>query len=125
VSLPIGYQRHWIDGRRYYAYGGTFYQRVPAGYVVVDPPPTVIVEDDTLEIVSPAIPASGRVIVDAPVLNVRSGPSLNDKMIYQLDEGYVLEVSGRSDGWLYVQLPNGEYGWVKSVFTKPLNPGNG
>jgi uncharacterized protein YgiM (DUF1202 family) len=125
LSLPIGYQRHWIDGTTYYAYGGTFYRRVPAGYVVVDPPPTVIIEDDTPEIVSPAISASGQVIVDAPVLNVRSGPSLNDKKIYQLDEGYILEVNGRSDGWLYVQLPNGEYGWVKSVFTKPLKPGSG
>ncbi len=125
VSLPIGYQRHWIDGTTYYAYGGTFYRRVPAGYVVIDPPPTVVVEDDIPEIVPPAISASGKVIVDAPVLNVRSGPSLSDKKIYQLDEGYILEVNGRSDGWLYVQLPNGEYGWVKSVFTKPLKPGSG
>jgi uncharacterized protein YgiM (DUF1202 family) len=85
----------------------------------------VIVEDEIPEIVSPAISSSGKVIVDAPVLNVRSGPSLDDKKIYQLDEGYILEVNGRSDGWLYVQLPNGEYGWVKSVFTKPLKPGSG
>jgi hypothetical protein len=125
VSLPIGYQRHWIDGTPYYAYVGTYYRRVPAGYVVVDRPPTVVIEDNIPEIVPPAISASGKVIVDAPVLNVRSGPSLNDKKIYQFDEGYILEVNGRSDGWLYVQLPNGEYGWVKSVFTKPLKPGNG
>lgn len=125
LSLPFGYERMWINGTTYYAYGGTYYRRVPSGYIIVDPPATVVVEDDVQEIVSPAISASGKVIVDAPVLNVRTGPSLNDKKIYQLDEGHILEVNGRSDGWLYVQLPNGEYGWVKSVFTKPLKPGNG
>lgn len=125
LSLPFGYERLWFNGTRYYAYGGTYYRRVPSGYAVVAPPATVVIEDDIQEIVPPAISASGKVIVDAPVLNVRSGPSLNDKKIYQFDEGYILEVNGRSDGWLYVQLPNGEYGWVKSVFTKPLKPGNG
>jgi len=125
VSLPIGYERLWIDGTTYYAYGGTYYRRVPAGYVIVDPPARVVVENDVPNVVPPAISASGKVIVDAPVLNVRSGPSLDNEKIYQLDEGYILEVNGRSDGWLYVQLPNGEYGWVKSVFTKPLKPGTG
>lgn len=125
LSLPIGYEQVWIDGATYYTYGGTYYRRVPAGYVVVDPPARIVVEDDVPEIVPPAISASGKVIVDAPVLNVRSGPSLDDERIYQFEEGSILEVNGRSDGWLYVHLPNGGYGWVKTVFTKPLEPGAG
>jgi hypothetical protein len=125
VSLPIGYEEFWIDGTAYYTYGGTYYRRAPAGYVVVDPPARVVVEEDTQEIVPPAVSASGKVVVDAPVLNVRSGPSLDDERIYQFEEGSILEVNGKSDGWLYVQLPNGGYGWVKSVFTKPLEPGTG
>jgi hypothetical protein len=125
LSLPIGYEQIWIDGTTYYTYAGTYYRRVPDGYVVVDPPARVVVEDDVPEIVPPAISSSGKVIVDAPALNVRSGPSLDNERIHQFEEGAILEVSGRSDGWLYVHLPNGGYGWVKTVFTKPLEPGAG
>ena len=125
VSLPIGYQRLWIDNSAYYVYGGTFYRRVPAGYVVVERPAEVVVEEEVPVLVQPSRDATGQVIVDAPVLNVRSGPSMTNPRIYQVDEGYILEIHGRSNGWLYVQLPNGEYGWVKSVFTKPVEPGNG
>jgi hypothetical protein len=125
ISLPIGYQRLWIDNSAYYVYGSTFYRRVPAGYAVVERPTEVIVEDVAPALVQPSSPATGEVFVDAPVLNVRSGPSLTYPKIYQIDEGYILEVNGRSNGWLYVQLPNEEYGWVKSVFTKPVEPASG
>ena len=125
VSLPVGYQRLWIDNTAYYAYGGYFYKRVPAGYVVVEPPATVEFEEVDPDIIQPSRTATGEVSVTAPVLNVRSGPSLNDPKIYQIHEGYILEIHGKSDGWLYVQLPNGEFGWVKSVFTKPLEIARG
>jgi len=128
VSLPVGYQRLWIDGSTYYSYGSTFYSRAPAGYAVVNPPApaaAVVVNDETPEIVQPSRPATGEVIVNAPVLNVRAGPDMGENKIYQVDEGYILEVHGRSDGWLYVQIPNGEYGWVKAVFTKKLEAASG
>lgn len=125
VSLPVGYQRLWIDGTVYYAYGGTFYRRVPSGYIVTEPPAALVVEDKAPVLVQPSQTATGQVSVDAPVLNVRSGPGLSEPRIYQIHEGYILEVHGKSNGWLYVQLPNGEFGWVKSVFTKPLEPGSG
>ena len=125
VSLPVGYQRLWMDNSAYYVYGGTFYRRVPAGYAVVERPAAVFVEDVAPKLVQPSRPATGGVFVDAPVLNVRSGPSMTYPKIYQVDEGYILEVHGRSNGWLYVQLPNEEYGWVKSVFTKPVEPASG
>jgi len=125
VSLPVGFQTIWVDDSAYYAYGGIFYKRVPGGFAVVEPPKTVEFEEINPDIVQPSRTATGEVSVIAPVLNVRSGPSMNDPKIYQIHEGYILEIHGKSDGWLYVQLPNGEYGWVKSVFTKPLEPASG
>jgi uncharacterized protein YgiM (DUF1202 family) len=98
---------------------------VPYGYAVVEAPATVVVEEDAPVLVRPLKPATGRVSVTASVLNVRSGPSLDDPVIYQIHEGYILEVHGKSGWWLYVQLPNGEFGWVKSVFTKQLKYGSG
>jgi N-acetylmuramoyl-L-alanine amidase len=70
-------------------------------------------------VVQPARTASGDVVVNVPLLNVRSGPGLGYEKIYQFPKGYVLEVHGRTLDWLYVQLPNGEFGWVDSVYTVP------
>jgi hypothetical protein len=117
ISLPIGYQRLWYDGSVYYIYEGTFYRRVPAGYVVVEPPPALIVEDNEPSVVPPVKKASGKVSVNVPLLNVRSGPDLHYPKIYQVERGYILDIVGRSDGWLYVELPNGELGWVMAEFT--------
>jgi hypothetical protein len=125
VSLHIGYQRVWLDDSWYYVYGSAFYRRVPSGYMVVEAPPAVIIEDSVPDLVPPAEPASGNVSVTTAVLNVRSGPGLRYPLIYQIHEGYILEVHGKSTGWLYVQLPNGEFGWVMNTYTTLLDPGSG
>jgi uncharacterized protein YgiM (DUF1202 family) len=126
VSLPIGYRRIWINDQRYYVYGGTFYRRVPSGYAVAEPPAAIAVEEAVPLIVQPPEAATGEASVTAAVLNVRSGPSLRHPVIYQIHEGYMLEIHGKTTGWLYVQLPNGEFGWVMSIYTsrQPL-PGSG
>lgn len=121
-SLPIGYQRLWIDDVWYFAYGGVFYHRVPSGYVVVEAPADVIIEEAIPALVEPPEPASGIVSVEASILNVRSGPGLNYPVIYQIHRGYVLDVHGKTVGWLYVQLPNGEFGWVMNIYTTMLKP---
>jgi Ni/Co efflux regulator RcnB len=122
VSLPVGYTRIWIGGEGYYSYGGVFYRRMPSGYVVVEPPADVVVEEETPNIVQPTEPAAGKVSVATSVLNVRTGPGLSYDVIYQIQEGYILEIHGRELGWLYVQLPNGEFGWVMKGFTSPMGP---
>ncbi|UCH79766.1 MAG: SH3 domain-containing protein [Nitrospiraceae bacterium] len=126
VSLPIGYTRVWVGSSWYYTYGGVFYRRAPSGYVVVNPPVDVILEEEVPIIVQPSEAASGQVSVTASILNVRSGPGLHFPLIYQVHRGYILEVHGQSREWLYVELPNGEFGWVMTDFTYRLEaPGSG
>jgi len=125
VSLPVGSRRLWIDGALYFTFGGTFYRRVPSGYVVVDAPAPVVVEKSVPVLIQPSETAGGQVFVTVPVLNVRSGPGINEPVLYQVDEGYILEVHGIANEWLYVQLPNGEYGWVKTAFTRQLKAARG
>jgi len=126
VSLPVGFRRIWVSSSYYYTYGGTFYRRVPSGFVVVEPPVEVVLEEEAPVLVQPSEAASGQVSVTASILNVRSGPNLNYPLIYQVHSGYILEVHGQSRGWLYVELPNGEFGWVMSEFTYRLEaPGSG
>ncbi len=125
VSLPIGYQRVWLGNEAYYAYGGVLYRRAPSGYAVVESPPEIVVEKEPPAVVQPSGISSGKVSVTSSVLNVRTGPDLNYPVIYQVHEGYILEIHGSDTEWLYVQLPNGEYGWVMNVYTLPLEPGSG
>jgi hypothetical protein len=123
VSLPVGYRRVWVEGAGYYyVYGGAFYRRVPSGYVVVEAPTSVVVEEEAPPLVQPPEAATGQVSVSASVLNVRAGPSLSYPVIYQIHKGYILEIHGKADGWLYVQLPNEEFGWVMTEYTIQLEP---
>ena len=126
VSLPVGFRRIWVSDAYYYTYGGTFYRRAPSGFVVVAPPAEVILEEEAPVIVQPSEAAAGQVSVTASILNVRSGPDFSYPLIYQVHSGYILEVHGQSREWLYVELPNGEFGWVMAEFTYRLEaPGSG
>jgi hypothetical protein len=123
AGLPVGYRTVWVGGSTYFVYGGVFYRRAPAGYIVVNAPDTVIIEDTAPSLVQPSYEASGQVSVTASVLNVRLGPGKDYAVIYQIHKGYVLEVHGKTTGgWLYVELPNGEFGWIMKRFTNRLDP---
>jgi len=119
--LAIGFSTVWMGGSFYYYYGNVFYRRVPSGYVVVQPPTTSTVVLEEPAVVQPAQSASGRVSVIAARLNVRTGPSLSNPIIYQVKENTTLNVHGRDRDWLYVELPSGKYGWVMEEFTVQMD----
>ncbi len=120
-TLPIGYRSFWIADAEYYYFNGIYYQSVPSGYVVVKPPPVAVVRE-YVNVVEPPEEAEGWVSVTASTLNVHSGPTLNHPVIDQVTLDTVLEVYGRADGWVYVQLPNGGFGWILSAFTVEAEP---
>jgi N-acetylmuramoyl-L-alanine amidase len=62
-------------------------------------------------------PALGTVI-EAAILNVRAGPSLNDPIVTTLPLSQTVTLEGRNaDGsWLLVRLADGQLGWVSSGF---------
>jgi len=119
--LSIGFGTVWVGGLFYYYYGNVFYRRVPSGYVVVEPPTTSTVVLEAPSVVQPAQSASGRVSVIAARLNVRTGPSLSNPILYQVRENTTLNVHGRDRDWLYVELPSGKYGWVMEEFTVQMD----
>jgi len=119
--LAIGFSTVWVGGSFYYYYGNVFYRRVPTGYVVVDPPRSTTVVLETPAVVQPAESASGRVSVIAPRLNVRTGPSLSNPILYQVKQNTTLRVHGRDSEWLYVELSDGKYGWVMEEFTVAMD----
>ncbi len=126
VDPEVGFDTVWVGGRYYYYYGNIFYRRVPQGYMVVEPPMTSIVLLTPPAVASPPESASGRVSVLAPLLNVRTGPSLSNPIMDQVKQNTTLQVRGRDSKWLYVELSKGRYGWIMEKFVVHMDlPGSG
>ncbi len=107
MSLPDGFLHVRIGAISYFVAGGLYYRAYNGGYTVVAPPapaPDVIGN------------ASGRVMVNAQLLNVRNGPSYDFNVIGVVNRGDNLPVYGQAPGWHYVQLPDGSYGWVNDSY---------
>ncbi|RJX29514.1 MAG: hypothetical protein C4525_14395 [Desulfarculus sp.] len=122
-ALPIGFATLVIAGLTYYTLAGIYYRPAPNGYVVVDPPAGVVVTSPPPPpMVAPSAP-QGTAMVTAPLLNVRSGPGYNYPVTATVNQGFNLTVYGQQPGWLYVQTPGGQFGWVAQRFTNmPVVP---
>ena len=67
--------------------------------------------------------AAQPLVVEASLLNVRSGPGTNFQVVDQVPQGTVLKVIQKSNDWAQVVLPSGNRGWVAAWYTKTYNPG--
>ncbi len=123
--LPYGYRTVWFGGNPFFVYNSVYYRSAPSGYVVVNRPQETVVVRETPAPVKAYEPSSGNVLVTVSTLNVRTGPGLDYSLVSQVEEGSILEVRGKTDGWLYVRLTDGQSGWVKVVFTERIEPGSG
>ena len=114
--LPPGYTTVVVAGNPYFYYQGTYYTRDSGGFVVVTPPDSPVLPPPPV-----AVPASpyGAVTVTAPTLNVRSGPGRQFSVITVIQQGDTFPVQANAPGWVYVQLPNGQFGWVEQRYTTP------
>lgn len=110
ARLPVGYLTVHIGGIRYFTFGGLYYRPVPTGYEIVEVPVPA----------SQPVAATGDVIVQVQTLNVRSGPGQSFSIVGQVNMGTSLPVHGNAPGWYYVQLPDGQYGWVMTQFAAPF-----
>jgi hypothetical protein len=121
ASLPAGREVVWVEDTEYYLYDGMYYAKVPAGFKVVSPPSEIVqVAVEKASLVQPPESNKGKIKVTTSLLNVRSGPSLAHPVIHQVEKNTILETQGRASEWLYVKLPNEQFGWVKEEFTIKL-----
>jgi hypothetical protein len=56
--------------------------------------------------------AHGEAVVLARRLDVRSGPSSGNPVLFTVHEGLLVELAAQTNGWRQVVLPNGWNGWV-------------
>ncbi len=76
-----------------------------------------------LLLISIAIPAAAQPqVVEASLLNVRTGPGTNHSILTQIPRGTVVTVVDESNNWARVILPDGKAGWVSSQYTKTFLP---
>jgi SH3 domain protein len=58
-------------------------------------------------------------VSDVLKLTLRSGPSIENKIIAVIESGQEMEVIKSGDEWSQVRLPNGKEGWVLSRYLTP------
>jgi N-acetylmuramoyl-L-alanine amidase len=63
---------------------------------------------------SPAVYAMGEITVEANILNVRSGPGLDYKVVGQISKSETYQVLEEKNSWYKVRLNNDQDGWVAS-----------
>ncbi len=64
-----------------------------------------------------AQPAKQMVSVKGRMLNMRSGPSTNTEVLWELQRGYPLQVVQRKNRWIRVKDFEGDSGWVAASLT--------
>ena len=115
--MPKDFEIVVLGGDTYYRHNRVYYREVPKGYIVVEKPDIVIVEQGSDK--NQDIIVTNKVIVTIARLNVRSGPGKDHPVIHEVLEDETLVVHGNAPGWLYVELPKRKYGWVVEEFTIP------
>lgn len=63
-------------------------------------------------------------VSDILKLTLRTGPSIENKILAVIDSGQMMEVVEFGDEWSQVQLPNGKEGWVLSRYLTPNETNN-
>lgn len=109
-SLPVGFSMVLAGGTNFFQAAGTYYNRVPSGYMVVEEPRR-----------RPGLSRAGKapkyITVNSTRLNIRGGPGLHFGIAGQVGHGQRLPVYGDRDGWYYIEQPNGTRGWVMADLT--------
>ncbi|MDX9818030.1 MAG: SH3 domain-containing protein [Desulfococcus multivorans] len=119
LSLPLGCFGFYVGGSIYYYYDDVYYRPVSSGYVVVSPPAVAVPQIASGEV------EYTQVSVTAALLNVRSGPGAGHPVFRQVRRGEILTVAEESDGWLYIELGDGEKGWIDARYAAPMVAVNG
>ena len=70
--------------------------------------------------VTPPVPQElvlRQVKIIAKIVNIRSGPGLNNTVINQAHRDQTVDVISVSPDWLYVKTQEGQYGWLMTQYT--------
>lgn len=69
-------------------------------------------ENDVGWVYAPLISRKAHLVVKKPVINIRSGPGTNFRIVTQAKYGVVFRTEKRVKGWVRVRHESGVTGWV-------------
>lgn len=118
VSLPIGSHSVVVGGTRYHVYGGVYYRQEPRGYEVVKKPYL----GDSYCSTDKYYDVPEKVMVIPRILNVRKGPGKRHPVVHKVYRDDILKIISRANGWVFVHLPYGKFGWVMTEYVTPTGP---
>jgi SH3-like domain-containing protein len=52
------------------------------------------------------------VVVKAPLVNVRTGPGTDSRVLFQAEKGVSFKILGTEKDWLKIRHADGEVGWI-------------
>lgn len=91
-------------------------------FTVPSPTPTLTPLPTPLE--TPTSTPAPYVLVAAPIVNVRNGPSVAYAIIGQVSQNETLDITGRNEAltWWQICCVNGQLGWITTQLTAPGGP---
>ncbi len=118
--MPPGFETLIVAGVTHFLFGGVYYHKAPGGYMVVDEPQWDNGSyrngnDDRYR-------ERQVVLVNAYLLNVRSGPGVRYKVIDRAHRGERLVVLDKAHGWYRVRLHGGGIGWIMGKYIRNAGP---
>ena len=70
----------------------------------------------------PKASAKTMYVIEINWVNVRSGPTMEHKILTRVKSGDALKILGQDEEWYYVLTPKGEEGWVVKSLLKEEKP---
>lgn len=87
-------------------------------------PPPIIVQSQPAVIRQPPRPSTPptelvlrQVKIIEKIVNIRSGPGLENSVINQAHHNESVDVIGAAPDWLYIKTRDGQYGWLMTQYT--------
>ncbi len=92
-----------------------YYTRSPQ--VIVHQPQPIIVRQQFPPSTPPPELILRQVKITEKIVNIRSGPGLENTVINQVHHDERVDVVGIAPDWLYVKTADGQYGWIMAQYT--------
>lgn len=104
--------------------GSMFYERPRPRTVYYTSPPPIIVQPQPVIIQQPPHPSTPppelilrQVKIIEKIVNIRSGPGLENSVINQAHHNESVDVIGAAPNWLYIKTRDGQCGWLMTQYT--------
>jgi tetratricopeptide (TPR) repeat protein len=64
--------------------------------------------------------SSNGAVIFSGTVNVKSGPKDSFKTLFVIHEGLKVHVKEQNEGWIRIELPNGNVGWISAASVKKI-----